>query len=242
MALALVRRALTSGNPELLHQGLPLLTRQSATQGALSVRQMLAEQNIDAPGEGTVNARAVAESLVVDPPRLRLVIDGMVENEAESRLDRLAHALVADASRVAAGVEVAHRPRIGYVRMVSPPCCGDCAVLAGEVYRYSLGFKRHPQCDCVMLPTTVANPNADLITDPQALFEAGQITDLSQAEQRAIRDGADLTAVVNAKRTNLTVAGQFSRRGGRLTPQAIYNLASDQEEAIRLLKRTGYLL
>lgn len=242
LALALVRRAFTVGSPELLHQGLPIILRQSASEGALSVRQMLDEQDIDIPGVGAVNARAVAES-VIEPPRLRLIVDDLFDADDLPRLERLGHSLISDSGRVAAGVEVAQRKRIDYIRMVSPPCCARCAILAGQTYRYSTGFKRHPQCDCVLIPVTVANPNADLITDPMALFEAGQIKDLSQADQRAIRDGADLARVVNIRRSEagLTTAGRVVRRGGKLTPEAIYQLASDQDDAIRLLKKVGYI-
>jgi len=59
-------------------------------------------------------------------------------------LDMYVHTQVADAARGAASVGITARPRVGWVRMVNPPCCGRCAVLAGRWYRWSAGFARHP--------------------------------------------------------------------------------------------------
>lgn len=36
--------------------------------------------------------------------------------------------------------------RFGYVRVLNPPSCGRCAILAGRFYRWSAGFQRHPMC------------------------------------------------------------------------------------------------
>jgi hypothetical protein len=74
-----------------------------------------------------------------------------------------------------------------------------------------------------------------------------------QAGAAAIRDGADLGQVVNARRGMYTAAGRSltvestTRRGVapgkvRLMPEQIYREArGDRDEAIRLLKRFGYL-
>ena len=58
--------------------------------------------------------------------------------------DRLVTSLVADAARGAESVSIATRPRVGYVRYLSPPSCSRCAILAGRFYRWSTGFLRHP--------------------------------------------------------------------------------------------------
>lgn len=50
-----------------------------------------------------------------------------------------------------------------------------------------------------MIPTSaVASP--DLIYDPQEAFEKGQIHSLTKGQTEAIRNGADMSQVVNAKR------------------------------------------
>jgi hypothetical protein len=196
---------------------------------------------------------------------------------------------VADAGRSSAGVSItANRITTGYVRVLSPPSCARCVVLAGKEYAWNQGFQRHPRCDCVHLPVT-RHRRGRPTTDPDHYFHS-----LSRAEQdrvfttagaRAIRDGADITAVVNARRGISTVGswveGDITHRGriaeraklgkltttnesmtrrglarqrlrnlqargraparARLTPEAIYQLASDRDDAIRLLYRYGYL-
>ncbi|WP_419404267.1 hypothetical protein, partial [Micrococcus sp. F3Y] len=62
------------------------------------------------------------------------------------QLRALVKTTVTDAARVAAGADMAARPRVqGYVRMLNPPSCPRCVVLAGRFYRWNAGFRRHPQ-------------------------------------------------------------------------------------------------
>jgi hypothetical protein len=104
-------------------------------------------------------------------------------------------------------------------------------VLAGRVYRYSQGFLRHPNCDCVMLPTTVAAP--DLVQDPVELAKAGQIRGLSQADMLAIEQGADFGQVVNVRlrKAGLRQAGKVLARRGKPTPEGIYAAAGEDRDA-----------
>jgi hypothetical protein len=148
---------------------------------------------------------------------------------------------VQDAGRAAESVATAARPDTGHVRYLSPPSCGRCAVLAGRVYRYSEGFKRHTNCDCTMIPTTVANPQ--FVQDPVDLMERGQIRGLSKADMQAVADGADLGKVVNVRKraAGLRESGRVLARAGKPTPEGIYRLASDQTAAVAMLRRFGYL-
>ncbi|GAA2829876.1 hypothetical protein GCM10010441_63000 [Kitasatospora paracochleata] len=53
----------------------------------------------------------------------------------------------ADDGRSATGAAIAsNRTTTGYVRVLNPPSCARCAVLAGARYRYNTGFLRHPNC------------------------------------------------------------------------------------------------
>jgi hypothetical protein len=61
-------------------------------------------------------------------------------------LGMLVHTAVADAGRSAAGAQIAATPDAGWMRMVSPPCCQRCAVLAGKEFKWNAGFERHPRC------------------------------------------------------------------------------------------------
>lgn len=176
-------------------------------------------------------------------------------------LDRIITTQVADAGNAAASVATVARPGVtGWVRMVNAPCCQRCAVLAGRFYRWNSGFNRHPQDDCRSIPST-EDVAGDLTTDPRKLIEAGQVRDLSAADRKAIvDDGADPAQVINAHRgmstaqgglkvtregvTRHGLAGQRAGAGVmRLRPETIYKLAGDdRQEAIRLLKRFGYLI
>jgi hypothetical protein len=172
-----------------------------------------------------------------------------------SQLEMLAQTTVQDTGRAAVSAGMVARPHIdGYVRVLTLPSCSRCAILAGRVYRWSTGFQRHPRCDCRMLPQTVAAPTGPAV-DPDEALRSGQIRGLSKAEEAAISDGADLNQIVNAHRSGayqgMTTAEGVTRRGvagkrlqgrQRLTVGAIQRLASDREEAVRLLIAHGYIL
>lgn len=138
------------------------------------------------------------------------------------RLDRAVASQVADAGRSASQVEFVARPLwTNYVRLLSPPSCGRCAVLAGRIYRDLDGFARHPGCDCVMVPVEnwEAAHDAGLVSSPADAFRDGKVRGLSKADARAIADGADPTKVVNARRgtsvPGVTAAKRVQIRSGR---------------------------
>jgi hypothetical protein len=185
----------------------------------------------------------------------------------------MAQLQVADAARVAVGIGAASRRNIaGHVRVLNPPVCQRCAILGGRFYRWSTGFNRHPRDDCTMMPVK-SEPWAEsnsVLFDPDAAYKAGQIKDITEAQAKAIAEGADLADVVNAYRGMSTTATQrviqrtnfgpvsvqpgmpdilgslstLPRATGeaRLTPEGIYQAAgADRGEAIRLLQRHGYI-
>lgn len=206
----------------------------SAVLAQTAVEVMLAQQDIEAEAEALL--RATSFTTEVD----RLL--GMIEATADSDFDRLVASLVQDAGRAAESVAVAVRPDVRFVRYLTLPSCARCAVLAGRIYRYSHGFLRHPNCDCVMLPTTVAAP--DLVQDPAELARDGQIRGLSKADMLAIEQGADFGQVVNVRlrKAGLRQAGKVLARRGRPTPEGIYATTNSREEAVQALAAAGYLL
>jgi hypothetical protein len=234
------------------------------------VTAALAAQGIDTDAAGTVVPQAFSGTasdgrdlagLLYEPAitTLTLIKRGAPPRAAlsvgQKHLEVIARTQVADAGRVAGGVAVAAEPRVGYVRMLELPSCSRCVLLAGKFYRWSQGFRRHPQCDCQHIPAR-EDAAGDLRTDPKLYFES-----LSESEQnrvftaagaQAIRDGADMNQVVNARQGMYTAAGRkFTRystgkrgvvRGTRLLPEQIYAEANgNRSEAVRLLRRFGYL-
>ena len=171
-------------------------------------------------------------------------------------LDRNLQTLVADTGRAAASVDIVARPRIGYVRMLAPPSCPRCVILAGKFFRWNTGFQRHPRCDCRHVPTR-ENVAGDVTTDPYEYFHSLGAEDqdriFTKAGAQAIRDGGDMFQVVNARRgmqpgglvtkEGTSRAGNFGRgRQPRLTPEGIYSQGLSREDTLRLLERNGYIL
>lgn len=266
------------------------LQLDAATRGAGYGGNTLADQGLYEAPEAWVDPSSLAgvssrgaslgAALYSAIPHTKdLISGGMPERQALARgrevLQMSAATQVADAGRTAAGLDTFARPKVGYVRMLNPPSCSRCAVLAGRFYRNNEGFQRHPRCDCVHVPTTrtEAAESEGLIHDPYAYFESlsesAQDKTFGKAQAQAIRDGADLFQVVNARRgmsyagvsadgtrRGQKVVSDFTRegtskralwgganpKGKRLTPDAIYAQGLPREATLDLLAKHGYLL
>lgn len=197
------------------------IQRAAALDAVAYVPRVLAELDIDSPPAGRVGVGPLlgvssdgrALSTLLREPIVRtkaLIGQGASTSEALAgglaMLERIVATQVPDAARAAAGIGIAARPQVGYVRMLNPPSCSRCAVLAGKFFRYNQGFQRHPRCDCRHIPCT-ENVAGDLTTDPRKAIEAGQVNGLSSADTRAILDDhADVGQVINARR-GMTAAG-----------------------------------
>lgn len=258
----------------------PLLPRVTSTVTAAQilaasradayVTASLAEQGIDPAAMGEVKPVAFAgiasdgralDTLLDEPLIATLTalsrgyaLDAALAGGLAS-LVRIVGTQVADAGRGAQSVSAVARPAVGgYVRMLELPSCDRCAVLAGKWFRWNAGFTRHPLCDCQHVFTEDENGAFDrgLVSDPRRSVESGQVRGLSEADTRAILDGADVGQVINAKRGMSTaeMAGRrlkvtteaTTKRGTlRLRPETIYREASSRDDALRMLKRFGYL-
>lgn len=139
--------------------------------------------------------------------------------------------------------------RIGlYTRMLSGPTnCGRCVILAGRKYRSAQAFLRHPKCDCVHIPAS-ENMAGDLTTNPHvyldSLDDAGLARALgSKANAQAWRDGADVNQLINAyRRKGAVLKPQIpGTKQARLMPSSIYELATSQAGAQRLLRVHGWI-
>ncbi len=129
-------------------------------------------------------------------------------------LEQALQTAVTDAARDATAASIIARPQIGWVRMVNPPCCSRCAVLAGRVYKWNDGFRRHPRCDCLHIPTTVANADP-FMASPAELVRRGQVTDLTRGQRERLDEGADLVRVLNESRDAWRVRMEADRRAAR---------------------------
>lgn len=144
---------------------------------------------------------------------------------------------LADASRAATSLSIVSRKRVGYTRMLNPPSCGRCAILAGRTYKWNAGFKRHPGCDCRHIPCR-EDRAGDLRTDPDRYFNSlsteQQNKMFTKSGAEAIRDGADVSQVVNASRGVSTA--QVYGQELRVTSEGV----TRRGEAYRAMSRAGY--
>lgn len=114
-------------------------------------------------------------------------------------LDKIAVTQVQDTARAAETSALAANLAVaGYIRVVEPGACSRCIVLAGRFYKWNQGFRRHERCRC-------SHKLVDTETEPQSpreLFDAmskarqNEVFGIAKAE--SIRQGADISQVVNA--------------------------------------------
>lgn len=135
---------------------------------------------------------------------------------------------ISDAGRVADQTAMAATPQAKlWVRMVEAGACSRCVVLAGQTYRWKADFLRHPSCRCRAIPQ--AEDTGDMTTDPQQYFDALPASEqnriFTNAGAEAIRSGADIGQVVNARRGMHTATPRTKRESwakGRMTPADVH--------------------
>lgn len=194
------------------------------------VRAVLTETGQAATADSALNAAAFAgiasdgrslDSLLYQP----LVAAGAVMNVTQSPtralatgrhlLDLIVQTQIADAARTATQTWMTANNVQGYVRMLNPPSCDRCIVQAGKWFKWNEGFDRHPGCDCVHIPAREAD-FGDFRLSPDKYFhslpQAEQDRIFGQGNAEAIRLGADVGQVVNAKR-GMTTASKLLGKG-----------------------------
>lgn len=231
LGLTAARRA-RFGTLERLTATVAAFQMANARDAIASVPPMLAEQNIDAP----LVASVLPSSLVGTASDGR-TLSGLMdytrsEDVTQQQFDLIVTTQLQDVARAAVALAIWTRPKVtGYVRMLNPPSCSRCAVLAGKHFKRNQGFQRHPKCDCRHVPCT-EDTAGDLTTDPQAYFDsldkAAQDRIFTKSGAEAIRLGANPGQVVNA-RAGMSTA-QVALRGpgdrftasGRLSPRRVF--------------------
>lgn len=278
---AVRRAAMLARTPEEAKAKIPvaIATYQlaSALSGATAMAGELGRSVAGTPLEyvgTTALGFPLAEPVETIVDRLTADLDGQWQQLHEEMLASLT--LMTANEVIAAGVDAASVEVFDadarWVRVLNLPSCKRCVPLAGRIYRSSEAFDRHIGCDCEHWPVGSEQEarDAGLVLDAREAFDRGQITGLSKADTRAIRDGADIATVVNAsggggRRIGITNAvtvelfGQVvkattygtTKRAAwrkahpnlpvRLRPQSIYEHARDREDALRLLRLYGYL-
>lgn len=198
------------------------------------------------------NGFPVTETIDALPVKAKQAVAGgatVVEARAASAtwLSGVALTMLADTRRDVFQTDMVQRPQVtGYVRMLNPPSCSRCVILAGKRFQWNQGFQRHPNCDCIHIPATESLAG-DFTTDPYAYFNS-----LSPQEQdrwfgganaQAIRDGADIYRVENTRNRGLGTAAGNKRYGTpfRRTVEDIYSRDPSRKFVIENLQYHGYI-
>lgn len=263
-----------------------VLTETGAAAAAVPVARALPGTLAGWAGDGRT-----VQGLLDVAPRITLARIGQGYPPAQALqagqdfLDKAVTTTLWDTVRHAEAIETGVRPGVeGYVRMLNPGrhgACSRCVVLAGRWYRRNQGFLRHPACACKHIPASEATAD-DIRVNPSAYFDsltpAEQNRVFTNAGAEAVRNGADLQQVVNARRgmhtaqTNprgwkprgrlapvdrygrqvyVTTEGTTrrgaasraltGRRGERLMPESLLQIADDPADLQRLLRLHGYI-
>lgn len=155
--------------------------------------------------------------------------------------------LLSDTGRASETLAMQARPAVtGWVRMLEPPSCGRCVVLAGKPSRRSDAFLRHPKCDCRNIPTSESIAG-DFTVNARAHFdsldEAGQVRLMgSKANAAAVRDhDADINQIINAYRGGSVRSAQVYDRSIKYTTEGTTKrgLAYKQMSQADYLKAAG---
>lgn len=204
----------------VIDNGAELLALQ---QAAVEQADTYLDDVLDAQGADTAADARVATSAFVDqtdgggswlrnlvyaPPSAYAdaIAGGVGGTLAATRARYVGAAIVLDGLRDmarAADVTAAlTRPAVhGYIRALRGATCARCAVLAGRHYRTGRSFKRHPRCDCYMIPSA-EDDGRSWTTSPRRFYDrlspAERVAVFGDAGAAAIEAGADISQVVNA--------------------------------------------
>jgi len=207
----------------------------SAQAAGAYVPAALDQQGIDAPPEAAVSPR-VFSGVAFDGRPLDTLLEGAVRSAkgyaaagrdggdalalAQRWLEGALQTIVTDAARDMTAAEMAVRPKVAYVRMVNPPCCSRCAVLAGKWYSHNDILPRHRRCDCTLIPSQ-ENVAGDFTTSAAELHKRGLITDLTADQHKRISDGADLNKVLNEGRDRWRADLALERKRAKAAAQRL---------------------
>lgn len=234
----------------------------AAARAIAYVADSVAAQDADPEPLGVVDPRGLSGTAADGGPLSSLLIGGVYQarrmlatgaplSEAllsgQSRLIRAGVNEVVQAGISAASASIGVTPSVtGYTRVLTPPSCDRCIILAGRHYTHSAGFLRHPRCDCTHAPY-VGNAPPE-VRNPEAAFrsmsEVEQDATFTKAGAEAIRQGADMGRVVNARQSTYVPKGRRTSRGTptrRTVEDLLARAGGDRDKFAALLDSAGYM-
>lgn len=183
-------------------------------------------------------------------------------------LEGLVSFAVADAAAHAHDVQVVATRNTYSVFTEPGSYCQRCAVLVGKHYGPGTHVKRHPRCDGVMeahsdrssyqLEPATPDRIKDLTKGQRAaLNEGADLNQVLNAKRKGAVSGIYTTegttrrgSAYSAIRARHGAFAEAKKAGarytaitvGRLSPEAIYSIATDRADMIRLLRTYGYIV
>jgi len=150
--------------------------------------------------------------------------------------------MLSDTARTVEQASTLARANTGFVRMLEPPSCGRCIILAGKRFRSQTAFLRHPKCDCRNIPAAESIAD-DLMVSPETYLSTLDDDQLaralgSRANAQAWQDGVDTNQLINAYRKSGDVrAAQVYGRTVKYTTEG----TTRRGMAYRAMSRAGYV-
>lgn len=230
LVLPLITQALTTAQGRLLDDVSPYVTTALRDTGQ-RVPEEVFTPNLSRFVGVTGGGVALNDALSGTISRTKgLVAGGMPARSAMLNtgnwLMRVAGTILSDTAR--GGEQLAMKSRsIGYyVRMLEPPSCGRCVVLAGKRYSSSEAFARHPGCDCRHVPITEASAADGLVASLPEYLDGADDEQLvrmfgSKANAQAYKDGADANQLINAYRNGSVYKAQVGGRSVLATTEGV---------------------
>lgn len=215
-------RRVVKTKPDLLAGAIATYQVAAMAEARKSFIPILAEQGIKAEPLAEIILPALAGYSSAGVP-LEIVVKDLVRKAALPAtmymFDRFVLTQFMDASRQATSALMAVTEETnGYYRMLEPPSCSRCVVLAGKFYEKNDGFRRHPRCNCRHIPSH-SDLKADYRLDPIKYFDS-----LTTTQQNRVftSHGAELIRTAARSSDQQYALGRVvNTRWGVRTAQAI---------------------
>lgn len=158
---------------------------------------------VAADGQDIINTLSVAP-LYMKQAMIRTGNPETATDTGYAYVSMKANTHINDAGRNADRVNMNARTYTDYVRIASPGACSRCIQLIG-MSSARTAFLRHPNCKCKSMPVPENGQIGKGIPEsPREFFDglspAEQNRRFTKAGAEAIREGADISRVVNARR------------------------------------------
>lgn len=178
---------------------------------------MVEEQGLTPNPYGTVASTA----LVGFTPDGRRIEGLFSQAQSVSQYEQMMVNTLRGSARTATSVAITNERSVdGFMRIMVPPTCQRCAILAGKWFRYGADFDRHVNCDCTQVPCPSGDHKQMFVdfgsySNPYKAYEEGQImrsrtyinadgsevtrvvNDFTKAQMNALDDKADMSQIVN---------------------------------------------